>query len=189
MVGRGNAGWITSKSGHPCPCENCSQWPPAENTGNRIPAESTNVPHVWTELTYQKFARFYFRQGYFLNTFGLNSKTFLKATNINHSCASVHIVLAWSDSTPKDVLHTHSSLYLLKKKKKKKSISHYLITANVTKLILQNMHYYGNQLFITYMYNTHILNYKCQTLFDNWNSYCNQYLKLHNGNVKFNRPH
>ena len=33
VAGRGNAGWITSKSGHPCPCQNCSHWPPAENTG------------------------------------------------------------------------------------------------------------------------------------------------------------
>ena len=23
VVGRGNAGWTTSKSGHPCPCQNC----------------------------------------------------------------------------------------------------------------------------------------------------------------------
>ena len=33
VVGRGNAGWTTSKSGHCCPCQNCSQWPPAEKTG------------------------------------------------------------------------------------------------------------------------------------------------------------
>ena len=32
VVGRGNAGW-TWKSGHPCPCQNCSQGPPAEKTG------------------------------------------------------------------------------------------------------------------------------------------------------------
>ena len=31
MVGRGNAGWTTSKSGHPC--QNCSEGPPAEKTG------------------------------------------------------------------------------------------------------------------------------------------------------------
>ena len=30
MVGRGNAGWTASKSGHSCPCQNCLQWPPAE---------------------------------------------------------------------------------------------------------------------------------------------------------------
>ena len=33
VVGRGNAGWTTSKSGHSCPCHNCSQGPPAEKTG------------------------------------------------------------------------------------------------------------------------------------------------------------
>ena len=32
-VSRGNAGLTTSKSGHPFPCQNCSQWPPAEKTG------------------------------------------------------------------------------------------------------------------------------------------------------------
>ena len=31
--GRGNAGWTTPKSGHPCPCQNCSQGPPTEKTG------------------------------------------------------------------------------------------------------------------------------------------------------------
>ena len=31
--GRGNAGWTSSKSGHPCLCQNCSQWPPSEKTG------------------------------------------------------------------------------------------------------------------------------------------------------------
>ena len=29
VVGRGNAGWKTSKSGHPCPCPIRSWWPPA----------------------------------------------------------------------------------------------------------------------------------------------------------------
>ena len=33
MVSSGNAGWTTPKSGHPCPCQNCSQGPPAEKTG------------------------------------------------------------------------------------------------------------------------------------------------------------
>ena len=33
VTGRGNAGWIASKGGHPCPCQNCSQRPPAEKTG------------------------------------------------------------------------------------------------------------------------------------------------------------
>ena len=27
VVGRGNAGWTTSKSGHSFPCQNCPQWP------------------------------------------------------------------------------------------------------------------------------------------------------------------
>ena len=33
--GRGNAGWMTSKSGYPCPCQNRSQWPRAEKTGRQ----------------------------------------------------------------------------------------------------------------------------------------------------------
>ena len=33
VVGRGNAGGTSSKSGHPCPCQNCSQGPPAEKAG------------------------------------------------------------------------------------------------------------------------------------------------------------
>ena len=32
VVGRGNAG-LTLKSGHSCPCQNCSQRPPAKKTG------------------------------------------------------------------------------------------------------------------------------------------------------------
>ena len=32
VVGRGNAGWTTAKSGHPCQCQKCSQGPPAEKT-------------------------------------------------------------------------------------------------------------------------------------------------------------
>ena len=32
VVGRGNAGWTTSKSGHVCPCQNCSQGLLAEKT-------------------------------------------------------------------------------------------------------------------------------------------------------------
>ena len=31
MVGR-DVGWSTSKSGHPCPYQNCTRWPPAEKT-------------------------------------------------------------------------------------------------------------------------------------------------------------
>ena len=33
VVGRGKVGWTTSKSEHPCPCQDCSQGPPAEKTG------------------------------------------------------------------------------------------------------------------------------------------------------------
>ena len=33
VVGRGIAGCTTSNSGHPCPSQNRSQWPPAEKTG------------------------------------------------------------------------------------------------------------------------------------------------------------
>ena len=33
VVGRGNAGWTTPKSGHNGPCQNRSQGPPAEKTG------------------------------------------------------------------------------------------------------------------------------------------------------------
>ena len=36
---RGNDGWTTWKSGHPCPCQNCSQGPPAWKTGRR------SLPH------------------------------------------------------------------------------------------------------------------------------------------------
>ena len=34
VVGRGNAGWTTSKSGHPCPCQNYSPlYPPDDQVG------------------------------------------------------------------------------------------------------------------------------------------------------------
>ena len=55
VVSRRNAGWTTSKSGHTCPCLNCSQGPPAEKTGrgsllNR-PSCPPNVPvNQGTEL-------------------------------------------------------------------------------------------------------------------------------------------
>ena len=53
VVGRGSAGWTTSKNGQLSPCQNCSQWPPAEKTGresllNRLscpsPPSSSNDP-------------------------------------------------------------------------------------------------------------------------------------------------
>ena len=42
VVSIGNAGW-TSKSGHPSPCQNCSQGPPAEKTEEDL---CRSVPHV-----------------------------------------------------------------------------------------------------------------------------------------------
>ena len=33
VISRRNAGWTTSKCGHPYPCQNCSQGPPAEKAG------------------------------------------------------------------------------------------------------------------------------------------------------------
>ena len=41
VVGRGNTGWTTSKSGHLCLCQNCSQGPPAEKDLKRICAETS----------------------------------------------------------------------------------------------------------------------------------------------------
>ena len=41
VVGRGNAELTTSKSGHRCRCQNCSQRPPVEKTGKGISAESS----------------------------------------------------------------------------------------------------------------------------------------------------
>ena len=33
MASRGNVGWTTPKSAHPCPCENCPQGPRAVKSG------------------------------------------------------------------------------------------------------------------------------------------------------------
>ena len=33
VVGRGNSGWTTQKSRHRCPCQNCTQGPPAGKIG------------------------------------------------------------------------------------------------------------------------------------------------------------
>ena len=59
-VGRGNAGWTTSKSGHLCLCQNCSQGPPAEKDLKRICAETSlmsprrpNQSRDWTELNWR----------------------------------------------------------------------------------------------------------------------------------------
>ena len=59
VVSSGNAGWTTSKSGHPCLCQNYSQGPPAEKTGrgsllNHLscpPIRWPNQSRDWTELT------------------------------------------------------------------------------------------------------------------------------------------
>ena len=61
MVGRGNAGWTTSKSGHPCPCQICLKgWmrisaessfmstPPLHSTPPPTPTRP-NRPRDWTE--------------------------------------------------------------------------------------------------------------------------------------------
>ena len=44
VVGRRNAGWTTPKSGHPCPCQTCSQGPPAEKTGRGILLNRPSCP-------------------------------------------------------------------------------------------------------------------------------------------------
>ena len=48
VIGRGNAGWIMSKSGYPSQSQNCSQWSPAEKTGTgsllNCPSRPANNP-------------------------------------------------------------------------------------------------------------------------------------------------
>ena len=63
VVGRENAGWTTSESGRPCPCQNCSQWPLAGNT-RYISAESSVMSYQrpdqsrdWTKLVCPKTTR------------------------------------------------------------------------------------------------------------------------------------
>ena len=61
VVDRGNAGWTASKSGHPCPCQNCSQGPPAEKNGrgSLLKRPSCSSDHLigqgteleWTDLS------------------------------------------------------------------------------------------------------------------------------------------
>ena len=45
VVGGGNAGYTTSKSRHPSPCQSCSQGPPAENTGRGSLLDRPPCPH------------------------------------------------------------------------------------------------------------------------------------------------
>ena len=57
VVGGSNAGLTTSKSGHPCPCQNCTQGPPAEKTGegslvNRSSCPTDGPVGQWAELNY-----------------------------------------------------------------------------------------------------------------------------------------
>ena len=48
VVSRGNAWWTMSKNGHPCPCQNCSQWPSTEKTGTEEDlAESSLISPRW----------------------------------------------------------------------------------------------------------------------------------------------
>ena len=56
VVGRGNAGWTTSKSGHPCPRRDRSQGLPAEKTKrgslmNRLSDFSEDPTGQGNELT------------------------------------------------------------------------------------------------------------------------------------------
>ena len=44
-VGSGNAGRTKSKSGHLCPCQNCSQGPPPEKTGTGSPLSHPSCPN------------------------------------------------------------------------------------------------------------------------------------------------
>ena len=59
VVGRGNAWWTTAKSGHPCPCQNCSQGASCRKDWKRISTKSSvmsprrpNRSRDWTELTW-----------------------------------------------------------------------------------------------------------------------------------------
>ena len=61
VVGWENAGWTTSKSGHPCLCQNCSKGPPAENTGRgsllkRLSCPLDDLIVQGTELMKRKFS-------------------------------------------------------------------------------------------------------------------------------------
>ena len=44
VVGRGNAAWTTSKSGHICPCQNSSRGHSAEKTGRGSPLNRLSCP-------------------------------------------------------------------------------------------------------------------------------------------------
>ena len=66
MVGRGNAGWTTSKTGHPCPCQTYSLWLPAEKTGrgsllNRPPCPPDDPIGLGTEMNSSRLSHSYSR--------------------------------------------------------------------------------------------------------------------------------
>ena len=49
VIDRGNAGW-TSKSAYSCPCQSCSQGPPAEKTGIEFLLNCPSCPPPMTKL-------------------------------------------------------------------------------------------------------------------------------------------
>ena len=55
VVDRRNAGWTTSKSGGPCPCQNCSRCPPPEDWEGSSAESSLMSPNDpirwWIHLT------------------------------------------------------------------------------------------------------------------------------------------
>ena len=58
VAGRGNVGWTTSKSGQPCPCQNWSEWPPAENCWivPHVPPTTQSVKELnWAEVNCYRF--------------------------------------------------------------------------------------------------------------------------------------
>ena len=69
VVGRENAGWTTSKSGHSCPCQNCSQGSHAEKTGigfllNRPLCPPDDPFDQGTEINWNAFRIFEFSVGW-----------------------------------------------------------------------------------------------------------------------------
>ena len=54
VVGRGNAGRKKAKTGHPCPCENCSERPSEEKTGRGSTNQSVTELNRFFGLDYEK---------------------------------------------------------------------------------------------------------------------------------------
>ena len=98
MVSWQNVGRITSKSGHPCPCQNFSHWPPAKKDRKTISAKSSLMfprwPYRlrdWTELNWAELNSSTFRAG--VSCVGM---TFMKKNtpfmNTNtRACSHTHI--------------------------------------------------------------------------------------------------